>query len=148
MKSLPMADNVPEWASRYIRTWWERLLLHEWAIHVRLSPHPDEDGSGGTKAVVALFPDIRRANLEIRDDITADPDEEWQLTIIHELLHIRLGQMTNHVQETLLAELPPAARESHDRVFRSLVEPAVDLLAHTLRELEKEGLSKAENADA
>jgi len=132
-------SNVPKWAMDYINEWRDILYLYEWRLRVNLTPHPDEDASGCTKASVRVWPGPIIAEIEIRDDIpeSPTPDElkEWQITLIHELLHIRLGRITDMVDNHLITELVPAARDMMGKVFEREVEPIIEIMAHVLHGL-------------
>jgi hypothetical protein len=127
--------TVPEWVIDCITEWKSTLLLQEWTFETSLSPHPGGDGSGHTSAHITLWPDIRRAQLEIRDDIPDESTREWRKTIIHELVHVRLAGITELVNQELIPELPGNAQEIAAAVFRREVEPVVELLAGILLEL-------------
>lgn len=63
-----MTDKkFPKWVTKYVSEWRERLYLHEWEVQTSLSPHPNEDGGGSTRACVSLYPDVRLAKIEFRD---------------------------------------------------------------------------------
>lgn len=135
-----MSQPLPQWAADYLAAWQQRLLLQEWEIHALAVPSPSADGSGSTLACVRVQPDVWRADIEVLDTIPADDQEDgredWRQTLIHELLHIRLGRLTDHVERDLLPELSPSAQSIASGVFRREVEPVVDILARVLRDME------------
>lgn len=128
-------SNVPKWAMDYINEWRDILYLYEWRLRVNLSPHPDEDASGCTKASVRVWPAVLIAEIEIRDDIPDAPDAEWQKTLIHELLHIRWGRATDMVDNDFLPQLSPGARDIAEKAFEREIEPVIEIMAHVLHGL-------------
>jgi hypothetical protein len=108
-------ETVPEWVTSYLEMWRRKLYLFEWEITTFISPHPDNDPEG-VRAIVTLYPAILQANIVFKDDIPAmledvEPGEirGWKKTIIHELVHIRLADITEYVQGDIFSELSPGA---------------------------------------
>lgn len=135
-----MSQPLPQWAADYLSKWQQRLLLQEWEIDARVAASPCEDGSGSTLACVRVQPNIFHADIEVLDQIPGDADEGsrdgWQRVLIHELLHIRIGRLTDHVERDLLPQLAPAARSVAGGVLEREVEPVVDILARILHGME------------
>lgn len=148
-KATPAADGsvkrVPQWVVDHITFWKARLLLHEWETQTMLDPDPGGDGDGDCRASVQLYPDYVTAVIKIRDDVPADlgavdarTAETWQRDVIHELAHIRLGKLTNLVEEEFLSEYGMNQRQIYLRAFRREVEPVVEILASILYSLAEE----------
>lgn len=136
---------VPAWAKEYVAAWRDRLLLASWQIRVGTSDAPG--GDTNVLGHVELYPEILTAHITFRGDIAAEPDDEWQRTIIHELVHVRLAEATELVRDDILPELGAAAERIAFAAFRRAVEPAVESLAHVLWRLENNDSSDTnENA--
>ncbi len=123
---------MPDWIAETVRDWQQRLLLHEWQIELSRSPHPDGDASGMTKAQVSVWPDIRLAQIEMLDKLPDEYSAEWERTIVHELLHVRLGEITDFVQRVVWPQFADATADILDNQFRRTVEPTVELLARIM----------------
>jgi len=124
---------LPEWAINCIDYWKQILMLGEWTLRTKVVPRPDNDEQA--RACVAVHTDTLIADIEIRDDLSQDYDHEWELTIIHELLHVRLGRITDFVQRDLIPELASAAQSLAYKSLTREVEPTVELLAAVLLKL-------------
>jgi len=125
-----VSDAAPDWVREYIGEWRDRLLLAHWRIH--LFTHDAPGGDEQTRGMIELYPEIFTANMTLRSDVTAEPDDDWRQTIIHELVHIRLAEISEFVRDDVLPELGPAAERIAGAAFRRALEPAVEALAHTL----------------
>ena len=75
-----MATSTPE----IVTYWKEQLGLHSWDIRVKTEPKGDRSGN----AEGFIRPQIERADLAIFwGDEDSDP---FELTLLHELVHVRL----------------------------------------------------------
>jgi hypothetical protein len=133
--------QIPAWATAYIAEWKQTLYLHEWTITTELSPHPNDD-SNGTKACVTVTPDILFARMEIKDSIPDDLQEcgeveaeGWKKTLIHELLHVKMGRVTEFVNQELIPELAGSAQGMAIKAFRREVEPFVEIMSEVMYRL-------------
>lgn len=140
-----MTNQFPTWASAYIDEWKARLFLCEWHITPALSPHPNEDASGNTRAVVSMSLLTRKATIDFLDQIVADtnllpPDpqllREWKKTIIHELLHLRFAVLEAVVRDDLATQLAPNAYGLVYSTWNREHETLTELLAETLVTME------------
>lgn len=136
--------KVPKWAVKEIRHWKELLLLHEWETQTQVVANPDEDGTGQTKAVVYLYPNVRIARIDLSDAIpkklsavTPHVARSWRKTILHELLHVRFAGLTESVRDDILSELASAARAIADKWLVREVEPLIEIMSEILVEVIK-----------
>lgn len=144
--------KFPPWITAYVADWKQRLLLCEWEISTVLSPHPNGDASGDTKAVVNISLHTRKALIEFLDTVPDDLTEvdslaadEWRKTIIHELLHIRFAPLEAVVRDDIAGQLSAAAREVAYSAFNREHESFIDIMAGVLlRQEERNGTSKTE----
>ena len=133
--------RVPRWVADYMDKWRGLLHLQHWETRTSLSPHPD--GDEDTKACVYLYPNVLTAEFTIRDDVPEDlaatkphEAEDWQKTLIHELLHVFIGRITDFIEKDIWPELSPSARRIAEATLEREVEPVVELMAHILYQLE------------
>lgn len=140
-----MTKEFPQWATDYIAKWKDELYLYEWGIVTKLSPHPNEDTTGLTKACVSIYPNALQAEIEFRDDIPddlSDIDEieadDWKKTIIHELFHIRAGFVTEYIIQDVCPELGVMVGRIIETAFRGRVEPFIEIMTEVLYRLEND----------
>jgi hypothetical protein len=79
-----------------------------------------------------LYPEILTAHITLRDDITQEPTAKWEQVIVHEMVHVRLAEVTELVREDFLPELGVQAARVAGAAFRRAVEPTVESMAHVL----------------
>lgn len=127
---------VPRWVHDYVKDWRDRLLLTPWKIRLRLETIIDGDET--ILAQVHLFQEVQTANIAFRGDISPEPSDEWQQTILHELMHVRLAEVSEFVRDDIIPELGPTAERVAQAAFRRALEPAVEGLAHVLWALAQE----------
>ncbi|MCA9936207.1 MAG: hypothetical protein H6662_15545 [Ardenticatenaceae bacterium] len=127
---------VPQWVHDYVKDWRDRLLLTPWKIRLRLQDIID--GDENILAQVHLFQEVQTANITFRGDISPEPSDEWQQTILHELMHVRLAEVSEFVRDDIIPELGPTAERVAQAAFRRALEPAVEGLAHVLWALAQE----------
>lgn len=139
-----MTNTIPDWATAYIQEWQAKLLLHEWSIRTRIAAAEVEDGKR-VQATCYVYPEIRRADIEFSRHISAEPTAVWQHAVVHELLHVRLGLLTDYIDNVLLPQLSPSASAVADAGYRREMEAAVDLLTSILL-MDQEELDNAETA--
>lgn len=130
-----MALSVPDWAMYAAAKWRERLMLDHWTIVLQLSDAPN--GDEGARGLADLAPDYYHVTITLRADIADEGADRamWERIILHEILHAATGCMAYFVDETLIGELAPGARQLAMKAFRSHYEPMVDSLARSLVKL-------------
>lgn len=134
-----MTADPPLWAAEYVRKWRGLLYLQAWAIKITLSPTPDGDTSGKTKACVEVYPDVFQAVITLSDQITASPDPYWEQTILHEMIHILFGRLQDFFDRSIWPLLHTGIDELAAVTLKRELEPLVELLAQILHEYEEAG---------
>lgn len=86
--------TAPDWLTEAFALWIERLNLREWEIDTGLAmaPNNDPDCMGLTEQ----FPDLNFARITLRADV--EDNREWQIVIVHELLHVKHSRV-DHLLE-------------------------------------------------
>lgn len=123
-------SGVPTWAKELIHYWRDKLLLTSWTIEIFASPHPH--GDENVLGTAVLYPEILTAHITLRNDIPESPTQEWERVIIHEMVHVRLAEVTELVIYDFIPELGAATVRIAEAAFRRAVEPTVESLAHVL----------------
>lgn len=134
--------DVPAWAVACVEEWRGILHLDAWAIRLKLDANPN--GEQDTTAFVSIYPNIMTAHITIKDTIPQSldglPEGEarfWESVIIHELVHVFIGRITDFVEKDIWPELAPSAQRIASATFTREVEPVVELLASVLYGLKK-----------
>ena len=130
---------MPQWALDYMSHWKDELHLSGWTIIPALSPRPG--GDVGNAGYCVAQPDIVRATLTFRDDITKEPHPDWEMTIIHEMVHVSMAGVDNMTRNIITPELGSAAQRLADKAYKAAVEPFVENMAIVLWRLHQDGLS-------
>lgn len=109
---------------RLVRQWVARLALGDWRITV-LEASPT---SPTTQAQVTLYHDVREAKLQVRP---GGDEAALRNTVVHELLHLVLGDYTQ-VAEELADALPEGERQRVRRELTKLEERAIVRIVRAL----------------
>jgi len=124
--------QVPEWARLYMMRWVKVLTLNEWHITAFLRA-ADLDAPMG---LANINHNTQRAQISLRHDIPDSGDaadlEEWQVTIIHELLHVRFDSLVKCVTVDILEQFGIQARQVAYDSFDGHVEQLIERLANIL----------------
>lgn len=135
---------TPQWAEDYLQYWRQILLLQEWQFIISLTAEPL--GDAANLAGVTLQPDYNTARIEIRDDIPQDINSagaiekyQWKRAILHEVLHIRLGRLTEFVRQEMMNDIQPSLCGLISRQFTGLVESHIEIMTGVLYEMDEAG---------
>lgn len=123
-------SGVPTWAKDLVVYWRDKLLLTSWTVEIFSSSHPH--GDENVLGTAVLYPEILTAHITLRDDIPQEQTAEWERVIIHEMVHVRLAEVTELVIYDFIPELGASAVRIAEAAFRRAVEPTVESLAHVL----------------
>ncbi len=124
--------TVPEWLTTKCSLWIERLQMGEWDIQIKLALVLNDDPN--CKGTAEAFPDISLGRIELRADI-AD-DEEGEITLVHELLHIKHARIDDVINRVFEPQLN-ASTALVQMVYRVAMEPYIDSMAKALVRLAK-----------
>lgn len=98
---------VPNWLTDYVALWKDRLWLGLWHITLRLE-HTVE-GDPGIEAVCRQYPDLNEAAIVFRSDV--EDTEDWRITVIHELLHVKHARIDKFLTDVVFPEMPAEEAE-------------------------------------
>jgi hypothetical protein len=133
---------LPSWARDYMLKWIERLILNEWHISAYVNGGLDEDQDDHAAVIISRA--TQRAVIRYRGDIPEErPNEaaEWEITTIHELLHLRLGNLAYTVIDDILPLLGGQAYQVAYAAFNNNLEQTIELLAQVLHRMDQSGKS-------
>lgn len=125
---MPVDLTVPAWLHERCEFWVARLGLHDWEIEIGLSFAPNDDatnlGSAHNQA------DRSWAAITLRADV--EDNREWEIVLVHELLHVKHSRIDDVVQEVLAPHVSGAPQAMVDSLYRRAVEPYIHSLARAL----------------
>lgn len=77
---------------RSCATWQRRLRLQDWDVELTIQRARDmpEDGLQG---FCSQHETKRRAYIALVDPVDADPGWDWEVTLVHELLHVPMSEV-------------------------------------------------------
>lgn len=130
-----MADRqVPEWVKEEIAKWQGILRLDGWEIKPSVKQF-----DGCPVAYAKVLPDVWMVEIvfdeNVPDTIEGDIEGEWRKTIIHELVHVLTARIHYFVEDDVLTQLSPQARDIAVAMFRRELEPVVERVARVLYEI-------------
>mgnify|MGYP001013411976 CR=1 FL=1 len=127
------ARAVPEWLRDDLLKWIEKLILNEWHISAYVDGGSGEDGQ--PIAEVFITRATQRAIIKYRGDLPEERPEdatEWELTTVHELLHVRFSNMANCAIDDIMIRLGGEAYAVAYSAFDNQIEQLIEIMANVL----------------
>lgn len=120
--------EVPQWLADKCNEWVARLSMEEWSIGmvIALVPNGDPD----VRALAEQYADLNYGRIAMRVDV--EDDEDWEVSLVHELLHIKHSRIDDVVQKVMRPQLGGSAGDMADIMYRGVVEPYTQSMAWTL----------------
>jgi len=125
MKSEPIITFAnDEQLQESLGEWQARLFLNNWTIRAKIAPFKDIDACGDCSAnTVRMFAEIRISEHKKSwfEDVQKTVDE---LTLVHELLHLKIGKVLSFNAESLSYPAECFALEEHvllEQMAKSLI---------------------------
>lgn len=123
---------VPDWIKEYLLEWIEKLILNEWHISAYVNGYNEDEDS---YAQVAITRATQRASIRYRGDLPEERPEdatEWELTTIHELLHVRFANLAYCAIDDIMIRLSNEAYAVAYSSFDTHLEQLIELMANIL----------------
>lgn len=120
--------TVPEWLQIKCSAWIDRLRMHEWDVAIGLALVVREDPD--TRACAEQHPDINFGRITFRAD--AEDTQEWEATLVHELLHIKHSRIDSYIDRIVLPNMQGVEMGFGYLVYKSHLEPFTESLAQAL----------------
>lgn len=137
--------TVPQWLADKCNEWVARLSMEEWTIGMVMAMAPN--GDPDTRGLAEQYADLNYGRITMRVD--AEDNEEWDATLVHELLHIKHTRIDDVVQKVMRPQLGNPAGDMADIMYRGVVEPYTQSMAWSLVRAYREPVSDTvENAVA
>ena len=128
--------SLPKWTADFVRDWQQKLLLQEWTIRLKYDAKLGDIEYETVRAECVPYIDIRVADITLDGSVSDEPTPEWEQTIIHELIHIRLAVITQSVVFDLIPLLGVEAQRVAQDTFRRNVEYSTEMIAQAFWSLE------------
>ena len=135
MKDSVLANKV----RRVIQKYGLAVIGSDWSVKVEVAPKekmPTAHNGEPAMASVSARQGERKVLVQINRNIDWGGDKWWndlEATIVHELVHIMLGQfgLNSAIRGAIedLKRVAPAVGEVRDRVVQEVLEEAVDYIA-------------------
>lgn len=129
---------IPDWINEQVAWWKVKLTLQEWEISIGLSANIENYNGIEANAEVTTYNDVRKAVINLANTVPAEYERDWEQTIVHELLHVKLSPYVDYVDGVAASLLPPQIVILIQNTFLHLVEPIVESLSLTLVNLRYE----------
>ena len=113
--------------SRRVRALAKKLRLHTWDIRISQS-YAEE----GVTATMAHWPGQMRATLAVSADFFEQSEADQTQTLIHELVHCHLFNVSEHVEATAYAGMSAGTAAGAVAAINTEVDRATDALADVL----------------
>lgn len=107
--------------------------MTEWNVSLRLALVVD--GNEDCRGLCEQHPDINLGRITIRADV--EDTQEWEITLVHELLHVKHSRIDDVVDRVLEPQLN-ASTVMVQTTYRLAMEPFIDSMAHVLVEMYQE----------
>ncbi len=120
--------EVPQWLADKCNAWVARLSMEEWTIGIVMALAPNDDPD--VRALAEQYPDLNYGRITVRADI--EDNEEWEVSLIHGLLHIKHSRIDYVVQKVMRPYLGDTAEGMADIMYRGVVESYTQSMAWTL----------------
>jgi len=110
---------------KYLEMIAEEFGLRDWQLYA----HFDEDLGDGVSAATACVDNRRVAHVKFAPSFFNLRPEEQRETVLHELLHVHMWQITDYVREVLPDLIGKPAFVVMEAAFNRLDEQATDAIA-------------------
>lgn len=125
---MTISLEVPQWLMDKCNVWIARLSMEEWTVGMVIALCPNDDPD--VRALAEQYPDINYGRITVRVDV--EDDEEWEVSLVHELLHIKHSRIDYVVQRAIRPFLEGTAADMADIMYRGAIEPYIQSMAWTL----------------
>jgi hypothetical protein len=93
---------VPDWLTEYVALWVSRLEMGDsWTIRLQLEHCIDNDPY--VEAMAYNFAHLNQGKIVFRSDV--EDTENWRVTVVHELLHIKHSRIDSFLEKAVFSEM-------------------------------------------
>ena len=125
--------EVPDWLRDHLSYWQNALHMWEWEIRLRLEMVLD--GNEDCRGLAQPQPLISMGRIGIRAD--AEDTEDWEVTFVHEMLHIKHSRVDEVIYQVLgpHVNMPDGMIEA---VYKQALEPYIESMAKVLVKMRRD----------
>ncbi len=120
--------TVPGWVNDKVAKWADRLSMQEWTIGVQIAVVLDDNPD--CRGLAEGQPDINYGCITLRADI--EDTRDWEVTIVHELLHIKHTRIDNYIDEIVIPNLNGVSMGFAWQCYKKVMEPFIHGMAESL----------------
>lgn len=131
--ALAINLDVPQWVQERIAWWKDKLEMWEWRLHIRLEMILDDNEN--CRGLCQPYPDTNQARIQFRADI--EDTEEWEITILHELLHVKHSRIDDTIWH-IFGPMVNMPNETVESIYKRQNEPYIESMAQCLVRLRRE----------
>ena len=119
--------EVPDWLRAHLTYWQNALHMWEWEIRLRLEMVLD--GHEEYRGLASPYPLISMGRIGIRADV--EDTEEWEVTFVHEMLHIKHSRVDEVIWHVLGPQVD-VPNEMIEAIYKQTLEPYIESMAKAL----------------
>lgn len=135
--------DTPDWVNQYVAKWKQKLHLTQWRITNKIALAPG--GRVDSLAICTQTQNVAEAHLTFRADI--EDNQDWQETILHEILHIAHGTVDQAVWCTALDGVSDEKKSMGYQAYSDAMEKFIDQLSKLLWEMENPNAASSQETN-
>jgi hypothetical protein len=127
---MAMDLTVPAWLRDYVDLWADRLGLYpEWQpVEIKLARVVF--GNEHTYAVSSRIVKLNKATITFSCDV--DDTQEWRITVVHELLHVKHARIDAYIRECITPPSCGGAEKFADAGYDQHMESYIESMSQIL----------------
>lgn len=125
--------TVPEWLNTKSAQWLDRLSMREWNIGMQLAMAPGDNPD--CRGQVEQQPDISFGLITLRADV--EDTRDWEVTLVHELLHIKHSRIDNYFDEVVAPNLTDVSMVFAWQCYKKVMEPFIHSMAEAMVDMHR-----------
>jgi hypothetical protein len=130
--------TVPDYAVEWVRYWQDKLGMWEWMIKLRLELILDNNEM--CRGLTENHTHINLGRIGLRADL--EDTAEWEVTLLHELLHVKHSRIDAMVYEVLGPQLG-LADGMLQALYNQALEPYIESMANCLVGMRRDAIEIA-----
>lgn len=125
---MPISLVVPGWLNEKTSQWIDRLSMREWSVEMQLAMAPGDNPE--CRGLTEEYPDLNMGRITMRADV--EDARDWEVTLVHELLHIKHSRIDNYFDEIVAPNLNGVSTVFAWQCYKKVMEPFIHSMAEVL----------------
>ncbi len=125
--------TVPAWLNEKTAQWLDRLSMREWNVGIQIAVVLDDNPE--CRGFAIEQPDINFGLITLRADI--EDTRDWEVTLVHELLHIKHSRIDNYIDEVVAPNLNGVSMGFAWQCYKKVMEPFIQSMAEVLVDMHR-----------